>query len=247
MGHTKEKGSRDVQVHKRGDYHKSYPTNQATQKDSMRSIKDIFRSYAVFDNEGRHVNGTDKQSNHNYGDAYEGILTYQRPQDDPGSIVHSKYPYSIRNDVKLVMEVGVADGSCLLAWREVFPNATIVGLDIHEPARITQEFINQGGKLDRIQVYLGNQQYQADCELAAAGRQFDLIIEDATHILQDSLLTFLYLWPFVKPGGMYVIEEFANVGVLRENIKALWSYAQVIDTTGPTGGIEPLVVFRKPL
>ena len=146
-----------------------------------------------------------------------------------------------RGDVKLMMEVGVADGSSLLAWSEVFPNARCVGLDVHIADRIA------GGRYNNTEFHLGDQRSREDCERAAAGRQFDFICEDATHVLENSLLTLLYLWPFVRAGGLYVVEEFANVGALRANVAALWPQARIVDTVGPSGGVEPLVVFRKPL
>ena len=91
----------------------------------MRSIKEIFRSFAVMEN-GVHVNGTDKESNHHYGDAYQGIIdTY----------LNNGYPHYGRETIELMMEVGVADGSSLNAWKEIFPNATVVGMDIHPAAQ----------------------------------------------------------------------------------------------------------------
>lgn len=194
----------------------------------MRFIRDIFRSYAVFDAQGRHCNGTDKESNHWYGDAYEEIFLKWGPCG--------------RDEVTLMMEIGITDGSSLLAWSEVFPNAMCVGMDIERSA---------GAKIipqpPRIEFYQGDQRVKEDCDRAAAGRQFDFICEDATHRLEDNLRTLLYLWPYVRPGGIYVIEEFGNVGALRGNIKALWPCAEIVDTQGPFGGIEPLVVLRKPL
>lgn len=188
----------------------------------MKSVAEILRSYAEFDGNGRHCNGTDKMSNHSYGDAYESLFQVR--------------PYPDRKSVELMMEVGVADGSCLCAWREIFPNATIVGMDIHHSDKAHGE---------RIEFWRGDQRSREDCEAAAAGRQFDMIVEDATHKLENTLLTLLYLWPFVKSGGLYVIEEFDNVGALRKNIAAMWPNARVIDTQGPFGGIEPLVALRK--
>jgi cephalosporin hydroxylase len=198
----------------------------------MRSITDIFRSYGVLDAQGRHVNGTDKETNHHYGDAYEKLV------DD-----HFRHYDTIKYDdpreaVELMMEVGIADGSSLLAWSEVFPNAICVGLDIHQSNRAHG---------DRIEFVLGDQRSKQDCDFAASNRQFDFICEDGTHLLEDSLRTLLYLWPYVRPGGLYVIEEFAGVGSLRENITFLWPCAQIVDTVGPSGGVEPLVVLRKPL
>jgi hypothetical protein len=193
----------------------------------MRPIREIFRDYAVFDSEGRHVNGTDKESNHHYGDAYEKII-----RDAFGNFGLG------RESVKLMMEIGVADGSSILAWREVFPNATIVGMDIHHSDKAHGE---------RIEFHLGNAGWKLDCDRVVAGRKFDLIVEDATHHLTETLLTLLYMWPHVRPGGMYVVEEWSAIAELRDNVTALWPFATVVDTVGPFGGIEPLVVFRKPV
>lgn len=228
----------------------------------MRLISDIFRSHAVFDEHGRHTNGTDKESNHHYGDAYEWLFTLRsevrnsntRTKHNPcayfcvecGSDYDFHYPCcskaqytsrSTRDEIRLVMEVGVADGACLRAWREVFPNATVVGMDIH-PSSLAHG--------ERIEFHLGDQRSQVDCDRAAAGRYFDMIVDDATHQLEDTLRTMLYLWPRVKPGGLYVVEEFPNVGALRSNIVSMWPWAEIIDTVGPFGGVEPLVAIRRP-
>lgn len=176
------------------------------------SIAKILRSYAVFDEQGRHVNGTDKQSNHNYGDAYEKLF--------------------VNMDIKLFMEVGITDGSCLLAWREIFPNAKIVGLDIHPCANVSFE------------THVGDQRSKADCERAAAGRLFDVILEDAYHSTENTLLTLFWLWPFVKQGGLYIVEEWEDIGSDADRIRELFG-AEIIPTAGPFGGNEPLVVLRK--
>ncbi len=231
----------------------------------MRTIAEVFRSYAEFDAAGRHVNGTDKESNHRYGDAYESLfqeydyssnLCPPTPEgrrscpkcgSDTSHMVacpdYAPNNRSTRDKVKLVMEVGVADGSCLLAWREVFPNATIVGMDIHHSDKAHGE---------RIEFHLGDQRVQRDCQNAASGRhdsdrQFDLIVDDGTHLLEDTLRTLLFLWPYVRPGGLYVVEEWPDVvGPIWSNIVELWPAVEVVNTDGPFGGNEPLVVFRKP-
>ncbi len=187
----------------------------------VRSMKEIFRSYAeIID--GRHTNGTDKESNHHYGDAYESLFSL---------------PAVTRSTVKMVMEVGVADGSSLLAWRDIFPDALIVGMDIHHSDRAHG---------DRIEFHLGDQRSREDCERVAAGRQFDLIVEDATHHLPDTLLTLFWLWSYVRPGGLYVVEEWEGVGGDRDRIQSLWPNAEIVGTCGPHIRDEPLVVFRKP-
>lgn len=183
----------------------------------MKTIAEILRSYGYLDDQGRHTNGCDKQTNHAYGDAYERI-------------------FPDRQAVKLMLEVGVADGSSLLAWHEVFPNAHVVGMDIH----VSQRAVENG-----VEFHLGDQRSQEDCLRVVQGRQFDVIVEDAWHTVDNTLLTLFWLWPFIKPGGIYVVEEWAGIGSARDNIKALFPFAEIVDTDGSFGGIEPLVVLRK--
>jgi cephalosporin hydroxylase len=177
----------------------------------MKPMREIFREYGVVEN-GVHVNGTDKETNHHYGDVYERLIPN-------------------REEVKLMMEIGIADGSSLLAWRDIFPNAICVGLDFHHSDKAHG---------DRIEFYLGDQRNRQDCEIAASGRKFDLIVEDASHELRSILVTLYWLWPYIKPGGMYVVEEWDGVVGSRGRIQELWPNAEV------TQSDEPLVVFRKP-
>lgn len=184
----------------------------------MKSFAEIFRSHCEFDQHGRHRNGTDKQSNHFYGDAYESL-------------------FPDRSIVKLMLEVGVAGGASLLAWREIFEDATIVGMDIEPCAARGQH---------RVECHIGDQRVKADCERVIGGRRFDFICEDAYHSTENTLLTLFWLWPFVKPGGIYVVEEWHNIHADLVNVKSLFPCMEIVDTIGPSGGHEPLVVMRKP-
>ena len=51
--------------------------------------------------------------------------------------------------------------------------------------------------------------------------------------------------PFVAVGGLYVVEEWQNICEHRGNVLAMLPQAEIIDTLGPSGGVEPLVVLRK--
>lgn len=183
----------------------------------MKSFAEIFRSRCVFDDKGRHCGGTDRQSNHNYGDAYEKI-------------------FHDRDAIQLLLEIGIADGSGLLAWRDAFPNAHIVGMDIQPCA------CERG---PRLEFHVGDQKNKHDCLAAANGRLFDAIIEDAYHSIENTLLTLFWLWPSVRPGGLYIVEEWNNIGADRDRVLELFPNATIVDTDGPFGGIEPLVVFKK--
>ncbi|MBV9167867.1 MAG: class I SAM-dependent methyltransferase [Solirubrobacterales bacterium] len=85
-------------------------------------------------------------------------------------------------------------------WRDYFPKATIVGVDIYAK--------DVSG--DRIVFEQGD---QADpCFLARLVTRhgpFDIVIDDGSHKASDTAATFAALWDAVKPGGFYVIEDLA--------------------------------------
>lgn len=172
--------------------------------------------------------GTDKDTNHSYGPVYDLL-----------------FPDAER--YRLVMEVGIASGAGLLAYREIFPNAQIVGFD-KEPCHRPEVGSEDAAvyplcpRPSRLEIHQGDLRVPADLLRAVNGRLFDLIVEDATHILEDNLVCYETLWPCVAPGGIYLVEEFANVHAHVEMLKSMG--AELYRTAAPIEG-ELLVVWRK--
>lgn len=106
---------------------------------------------------------------------------------------------AIRNDPIQLLEIGVAGGTSLRTWARYFPKASITGVDSDENCR----------KLtgDRIRIEIGS---QTDYEFLAGlvtKNAFSVIIDDGSHRAPDMILTFDRLFPFLIPGGLYVIED----------------------------------------
>jgi hypothetical protein len=111
-----------------------------------------------------------------------------------------------RGSVKCVLEIGIGDGvdpeaggNSLRMWRNYFPHAAIYGVDIHEKwfdleARITA---------------LKADQSDPEALLAAVRKcpPFDLVVDDGSHVGSHIIRTFEVLFPRVKPGGYYAIED----------------------------------------
>ena len=110
-----------------------------------------------------------------------------------------------RRSVRCMLEIGIGGyedptvgGSSLLMWRNYFPKATVYGLDIHEK-RVNAP---------RIIVLQGDQSDPESLERAVAHcPPFDLIIDDGSHIASHTLTTFETLFPKLRPGGVYAIED----------------------------------------
>lgn len=167
------------------------------------------------------AHGSDKATWHQYHPVYEALF----PQ---------------RDLVSAVLEIGIETGASLKAWRDIFQNAVVVGLDHNDCSAMNG---------NRIETHRGNQRDRA-AVLRAAGddRQFDLIVDDASHILSDQLASMFWLWPFLKPGGYYVIEEadIQNGGGPAANLESwpLLKGCELHRTPSPNGE-EILVVVRK--
>lgn len=86
-------------------------------------------------------------------------------------------------------------------WREYFPNAIIVSIDIHPKVNIPEgiEF-HQGSQDDSAFWYWLVQKYGNP----------DIIIDDASHVNTLSRAMFLETFFHLNPGGIYVLEDLES-------------------------------------
>jgi SAM-dependent methyltransferase len=111
----------------------------------------------------------------------------------------------IDEQVKL-LELGILKGGSLLLWRDYFAKGVVVGLDLN-PVSIPDES-------GRIRLYQGQQQDTGLLDRIAkenAPEGFDIIIDDCSHIGELTRISFWHLFEHhLKPGGIYVIEDWAT-------------------------------------
>ena len=110
----------------------------------------------------------------------------------------------------------VEGGASAKMWADYFPNARIHGLDIN-PA----SFLDN----DRITTYEVDQSSSESlkkfCDQTSK-TEFDVIIDDGSHVADHQQLTLSVLWRKLKPGGFYFIEDLNEGGTGRHgNINAL--------------------------
>ncbi|MBQ3310801.1 class I SAM-dependent methyltransferase [bacterium] len=100
-----------------------------------------------------------------------------------------------------LLEVGIANGGSLQLWERFLPQGSkIYGIDInpycenikYEPP--IELYIGDAGKEEDLNKFFGNQ-------------QFDIIIDDGSHICPDTINNFYRLFPRLKNGGIYIVED----------------------------------------
>lgn len=99
-----------------------------------------------------------------------------------------------------VLEVGVYRGGSLMMWQGLFPDGIIAGAD-HDAACLWPE-----GTIRIIAAQDSPALAQAAADASPDG--WDLIVDDASHHGALSAATWKLLWPQVRPGGWYVLEDW---------------------------------------
>ena len=165
--------------------------------------------------------GTDKaMPHHNYTPYYEGLFGGWR----------------LRSDLKL-LEIGIQQGRSIRTWRDYFPYASIYCLDHN------QWCVDGVANIEGVHAACADAAdwRQLDSFLARhAFPQFNIIIDDGSHIPLQQWSSFLKLYDSLAPGGYYVVEDldapFAFSGGRHpfiDNIAGLISDSLVARATAP--------------
>lgn len=106
-----------------------------------------------------------------------------------------------------LLEIGVGGGESIRTWLEYFPNARVFGVDnVHStnPWNTPKESPD-----DRYTFIQGPQEDPVfwACFLADHHGDWDVVIDDGGHFSEQIIPSFNCLWPFVKAGGLYTIED----------------------------------------
>lgn len=131
---------------------------------------------------------TDKAWHHNYCHRYEAALK------------------DLRDKPITLLELGIggdddpkAGGQSLRMWAEYFPNGQIIGMDLYPKT------LDLPGN---VTVYAGSQDDPSVLgKIHDTHGDFDVIIDDASHVSSLTIASFDLLWPRTEPGGIYAVED----------------------------------------
>lgn len=104
-----------------------------------------------------------------------------------------------------ILEIGILNGGFLMWLADYFKKAEIIGADIIIPTN-KDEILKYS---DRISIDSVDQRDEGSLKnIGKIYGFFDIIIDDGCHQRAETQRTFEALWPFIKPGGLYIIEDF---------------------------------------
>lgn len=106
-----------------------------------------------------------------------------------------------RDKFTSVLEIGVGHGQSVKMWADYFPNATIHGADISAASQACEAYCP---RIKFHQLDQGNESHLRNMVVCAP---FDLIVDDGNHFWREQIVSFRCLFPFVKSGGFYIVED----------------------------------------
>jgi cephalosporin hydroxylase len=163
----------------------------------------------------------DKGTCHSYIEEYERILE----------------PYRYNSTI---MEIGVYHGLSIRMWDKYFIDSNVIGVDIQDYSEKIPQLLKEGYNiimhdatkesfLDEVKDY-----------------RFDIIIDDASHLMQDQLKTFELLKSKMKPGGIYIIEDIiTDLDIFLPAINELHDNIEVIDKRHVKNRFDDILILLK--
>ena len=126
-------------------------------------------------------------------------MTYETDKQVVGYVPEYQRIAGILGPAARAVELGVLNGLGLLMLQDMYPEGLVAGVDFNPGSRWpegTRRIVASQAD-PALPVLLGNY-----------SKQWDLIIDDASHRGPLTRETFRLLWPMIAPGGFYVIEDW---------------------------------------
>jgi hypothetical protein len=120
--------------------------------------------------------------------------------------LYESYLGCLADQLISLLELGVHSGESLKTFATRFPSWKIIGVDINEPKTDFSAFPN-------IVFAVGDQRDGAQLDAICAAHApagLHVIIDDASHVGEWSLSSYRYLFPHLKSGGLYFVEDWAT-------------------------------------
>ena len=114
---------------------------------------------------------------------------------------YEKFFLELRDQKINILEIGSFYGNASAAMFFYFKNANIFGADINP------NMFNYTSK--RIKSFFVNSSSVSSIEKNILDKKikYKIIIEDASHMLKDQIISLFYLFPILESGGYFIVEE----------------------------------------
>ncbi len=116
---------------------------------------------------------------------------------------------------KNIFELGIWEGGSIPFWFECFQPEKLVSINLREEqlSEYFRRYVRSRGLENRIKTYWDVNQADRSTLREIVSEEFqgplDLIIDDASHQYHPTKASFETLFPLLRPGGLYIIEDWS--------------------------------------
>jgi len=160
----------------------------------MKSLSEIYQTYKL------PAHGiSDKGTSHSYIEVYDRLFA----------------PFQKRQPIRM-LEIGLCRGGSLRMWRDYFDKSEIHGIDINlapDGFPDLQGLVSE--RLSRMTISIVDARNPVDVFNHLGDARFDIIVEDASHKLSDSVAIYAHFIHRLNDGGLYIIEDVEDIDAAR--------------------------------
>ncbi len=115
-----------------------------------------------------------------------------------------------------IVELGIFDGGSTALLAQLARPDKLIAIDLTpDPCGALEDFLDQRNHRGRVATFYGVDQSDAArlseiLDQECPGVALDLVIDDASHLVDPTRASFNYLFPRLAPGGAYVIEDWSG-------------------------------------
>lgn len=129
-----------------------------------------------------------------------------------------------------IFELGIFRGGSTVFFNEFFKPRKLVAIDLAKKRRESlDQYIASEGFQDTLKAHYNVN--QADVATLQSiwrddfnSKPLDLVIDDASHYLEESRVSFNTLFPLLRTGGAYVIEDWSWAHIVEDNEAVLINF-----------------------
>lgn len=180
------------------------------------SLVDIFNEIGNFS--GVDYGGNDKNSTHSYLPVYDKLFE----------------PY--RNGSNF-MEIGLAVGDSINLYDRYFENSNIIGVDLS----LVFQPLNYKNNVKLIEADATKPDFLRHIE----GMKFQVVNEDSSHMVNDSVAIFNLLKPYMAEGSIYLIEDVLNLEASADIFRSLHDNCEIIDLRHVKGRFDDCIILYR--
>jgi hypothetical protein len=114
-----------------------------------------------------------------------------------------------------MVEFGIFKGGSIALYEELYSPKRLVGVDVRdERVPALDAYLEGHSATDRVRLYYGTDQGDRDALHRIAkenfdGERLDVVIDDGSHRYEPSKASLNVFLPLLRPGGLYVIEDWS--------------------------------------